>query len=96
VVHKNNETQFLKLTEANTEADTSIKAEKLKVVKSLKDREVNNLQNFHLLLRCTYLNFGIIVCGSLVQFRPLANKMLRAVATARAADVGRAGVLGTC
>ena len=36
------------------------------------------------------------MCGSLVQLRPLANKMFRAVATARAADVGRAGVLGTC
>lgn len=43
-----------------------------------------------------YLNFGIVVWGSLVQLRPLANKMFRAVATARAAGVGRAGVLGTC
>jgi len=47
-------------------------------------------------IRNVNLNFGIIVCGSLVHLRPLANKMFRAVATALAADVGRAGVLGTC
>jgi len=42
VVNRNNETQFLKLTEANTEADMAINAEKLQVVKSPKDRKVNN------------------------------------------------------
>jgi hypothetical protein len=48
------------------------------------------------LISHTYLNFGIVVWGSLVQLRPLANKMFKAVATARAAGVGSAGVFGTC
>ena len=42
VVNTNKKTQFLDLTEANTEADMAIKAEKSQVVKSLKDRKVNN------------------------------------------------------
>jgi len=42
VVDRNNETQFLKLTEANTEDDMAIKAEKVQVVKSPKDRKVNS------------------------------------------------------
>jgi len=42
VVERNNKTQFLELTEANTEADMAIKAEKLQAVILLKDRKVNN------------------------------------------------------
>jgi hypothetical protein len=42
VVDTNKKTQFLDLTEADTEADMAIKAEKSQVVKSLKDRKVNN------------------------------------------------------
>lgn len=48
MVNINNETHFLKLTEANTEADETIRAEKLQVVKSLKDKKVNNLHQLPL------------------------------------------------
>jgi hypothetical protein len=41
--------QFLKLTEANTEAHVAIKAEKLQVVKSPKDSKVNNLHQLPLI-----------------------------------------------
>jgi hypothetical protein len=62
VVDRKNETQFLKLTEANTEADMAIKAEKLQVVKSPQDRKVNKLHQLPLTSETHLLelwNYGV-------------------------------------
>jgi hypothetical protein len=66
------------------------------LIHTLKFPSLLTHSDFHLQFSHTYLNFGIVFWGSLVQLRPLANKMFRAVATARAAGVGRVGVFGTC